>query len=147
MPILIRAGKSLAKTATEVLVRFQRPPQRSFAEHSLDCSQNHVRIRFNPEEIIAIGAVVRKEGDEEGLQPVELMAHRQPADEVPPYARLLHEAMKGDPSLFSREDTIEAQWRIVEPVLGDVTPLYFYEPGTWGPAEADRLLPRVPRVA
>ena len=69
------------------------------------------------------------------------MASRQPADEVPPYARLLQAAMSGDPSLFSREDSIEAQWRVVEPVLGNKTPLSFYEPGTWGPSEADRLLP------
>ena len=75
------------------------------------------------------------------MKPVELTARRQPVDEVPPYARLLQAAMAGDPSLFSREDSIEAQWRIVEPVLGNATPLYFYEPGTWGPAEADRLLP------
>jgi glucose-6-phosphate 1-dehydrogenase len=141
VPILIRAGKSMAKTATEVLVRFHHPPQQSFAAHSLKCSQNHVRIRFNPEEIIAIGAVVRKEGDDDGLQPVELMALRQPIDEVPPYARLLQAAMEGDPSLFSREDAVEAQWRIVESVLGNVVPLHFYEPGTWGPPEADRLLP------
>jgi glucose-6-phosphate 1-dehydrogenase len=141
VPILIRSGKSLAHTATEVLVRFHPPPQRSFAHNPLDCSQNYVRIRFNPEEIIAIGAVVRKEGETDGLQPVELMALRQPVDEVPPYARLLQFAMAGDPSLFSREDSIEAQWRVVQPVLGDVTPLYFYEPGTWGPREADRLLP------
>jgi glucose-6-phosphate 1-dehydrogenase len=59
VPILIRAGKALAQTATEVMVRFRPPPQRSFAHHSLDCSQNYVRIRFNPEEIIAIGAVAR----------------------------------------------------------------------------------------
>jgi glucose-6-phosphate 1-dehydrogenase len=141
VPFLIRAGKSLAKTATEVLVRFQTPPQKSIAEHALDCSQNYVRIRFNPEEIIAIGAVVRKEGEREALQPVELMAHRQAVDEVPPYARLLHAALQGDPSFFSREDTVEAQWRIVEPALENPTPLFFYEPGTWGPSEADRLLP------
>jgi glucose-6-phosphate 1-dehydrogenase len=141
VPFLIRAGKSLAKTATEVLLRFQPPPQKSFAGHTLDCSQNYIRIRFNPEEIIAIGSVVRKEGEQEDLQPVELMALRQPVDEVPPYARLLHAAMEGDPSLFSREDTIEAQWRIVEGVLEEPPPLFFYEPGTWGPAEADRLLP------
>ena len=141
VPILIRAGKSLAKTATEVMVRLHPPPQRAFAKHPLDCPQNYVRIRFNPEEIIAIGAVVRKEGEEDGLQPVELTAMRQPVDEVPPYARLLQAAMAGDPSLFSREDSIEAQWRIVEPVLGNATPVFPYEPGTWGPSEADRLLP------
>jgi glucose-6-phosphate 1-dehydrogenase len=141
VPILIRAGKSLPRTATEVLVRFNPPPQRSFAKHSLDCSSNHVRFRISPEEIIAIGAVVRKEGEQDGLKPVELMVSRQSADEVPPYARLLQAAMAGDASNFSREDSIEAQWRIVEPVLEDATPLSFYEPGTWGPSEADCLLP------
>ncbi len=141
VPFLIRAGKSLSKTATEVMVRFHAPPQQSFAGHTLDCSSNYIRIRFNPEEIIAVGAVVRKEGDGDGLQPVEMIAHREPVDEVPPYARLLYSAMQGDASLFSREDTIEAQWRIVEPVLEDLPSIFPYEPGTWGPAEADRLLP------
>jgi glucose-6-phosphate 1-dehydrogenase len=142
VPFLIRAGKSLAKTATEVLMRFESPPQQSFAGHTLDCSNNYIRIRFNPEEIIAVGAVVRKEGDDDGLQPVELIAHREPVDEVPPYARLLHAAMEGDASLFSREDTIEAQWRIIEPVLENPPPIALYEPGSWGPPEADRLLPK-----
>ncbi len=141
VPFLIRAGKSLKKTATEVMVRFRTPPQRSFAGHTLDCSNNYLRIRFNPEEVIALGAVVRKEGDRDDLQPVELVAHREAVDEVPPYARLLQAAIDGDPSLFSREDTIEAQWRIVEPVIEDPPPIHFYDPGTWGPAQADRLLP------
>ena len=140
MPFLIRAGKCLAKTATEVMVRLHSPPQRYMATQSLDHSHNYIRIRFNPEEIIAIGAVIRKVGEEEDLQPVELMVSRQAADEVPPYARLLQSAMAGDQSLFAREDLVEAQWRIVEPVLGNATPLFFYEPGSWGPPEADRLL-------
>ena len=75
------------------------------------------------------------------------MASRQPVDEVPPYARLLQSAMAGDPSLFSRADSVEAQWQIVEPVLGNATPLSFYEPGSWGPREADRLFARGGRVA
>jgi glucose-6-phosphate 1-dehydrogenase len=140
VPFLIRAGKCLAKTATEVLVRFHSPPQRFVAKQSLDHSHNYIRIRFNPEEIIALGAVVRKEGEKLDLLPVELVASRQPIDEVPPYARLLQFAIDGDPSLFSRADTVEAQWRIVEPILHDAPPLFFYEPGSWGPREADRLL-------
>ena len=140
VPFLIRAGKRLAKTATEVLVRFHSPPQRFVATQSLDHSHNYIRIRFNPEEIIALGAVVRKEGEDEDLLPVELVASRQPVDEVPPYARLLQSAMAGDPSLFSRADTVEAQWKIVEPILGNAAPLVFYEPGSWGPRESDRLL-------
>ena len=140
VPFLIRAGKCLPKTSTEVMVRLHSPPQRYVATQSLDHSHNYVRIRFNPEEIIAIGAVVRKEGEIEDLLPVELLASRQPVDEVPPYARLLQSAMVGDPSLFAREDLVEAQWKIVEPVLGNKTPLHFYKPGSWGPPEADRLL-------
>jgi glucose-6-phosphate 1-dehydrogenase len=140
VPFLIRAGKCLPKTSTEVMVRLHSPPQRYVATQSLDHSHNYVRIRFNPEEIIAIGAVVRKEGEIEDLLPVELLASRQPVDEVPPYARLLQSAMVGDPSLFAREDLVEAQWQIVEPVLGNKTPLHFYKPGSWGPPEADRLL-------
>jgi glucose-6-phosphate 1-dehydrogenase len=140
VPILIRAGKCLARTATEVIVRFRIPPQRSVAHQSMDHSHNHIRIRFNPEEIIALGVAVRKEGESDDLQPVELTVSRTAGDEVPPYARLLQSAMAGDASLFSRADTVEAQWEIVEKILGDVSPLYFYEPGTWGPQEADRLL-------
>jgi glucose-6-phosphate 1-dehydrogenase len=142
VPFLIRAGKRLAKTATEVVVWFHSPPQQFFATQSLDHSHNYIRFRFNPEELIALGAVVRKAGERDEIQPVELLASRQPVDEVPAYARLLQAALSGDSSLFSRADSVEAQWRIVEPVLGEETPLYFYEPETWGPAAADELLPR-----
>jgi glucose-6-phosphate 1-dehydrogenase len=141
VPFLIRAGKRMAKTATEVLVRFHSPPQRYIADQTLDHSHNYIRIRFNPEEIIALGAVVRKEGEKDDLQPIELMVSRQSVDEVPPYARLLQSAMAGDPSLFGRADVVEAQWEIVEPVLDNAVPIAFYEPGSWGPPEADRLVP------
>jgi glucose-6-phosphate 1-dehydrogenase len=141
VPFLIRAGKCMAKTATEVLVRFKSPPQRYIARQTLDHSHNYLRIRFNPEELIALGAVVRKEGERDDLQPIELTVSRESPDEVPPYARLIHSAMLGDASLFARSDVIESQWGIVEPVLGDIDPLTYYEPGTWGPAEADEVLP------
>jgi glucose-6-phosphate 1-dehydrogenase len=140
VPILIRVGKSLKTTATEVMVRFRPAPQRFFANQEIDCSSNYIRIRFNPEEIIALGAVVRKEGEKTELKPVELTAVRQALDEVPPYARLLQYAMQGDPTLFSREDLVESAWRIVDPILDQDTPLYPYDPGTWGPKEADDLI-------
>jgi glucose-6-phosphate 1-dehydrogenase len=57
-----------------------------------------------------------------------------------PYERLLEAAANGDPTLFAREDAVEESWRIVNPILGDVTPLYQYTPGTWGPPEVDRLV-------
>jgi glucose-6-phosphate 1-dehydrogenase len=71
---------------------------------------------------------------------VELIATHRHGEEMAPYERLLGDALRGDPALFGREDAIEAQWRIVQPVLGDMTPLYVYEPNTWGPAEANQLI-------
>ena len=108
VPFLIRSGKNLHTTATEVMVRLHSPPQRYVAYQSLDHTHNYVRIRFNPEEIIAIGAVIRKVGEKEDLLPVELDVSRQAADEIPPYARLLQSAMVGDTTLFAREDLVEA---------------------------------------
>jgi glucose-6-phosphate 1-dehydrogenase len=55
------------------------------------------------------------------------------------YERLLGDAIVGDASLFARQDAVEAAWAVVDPVLGDVTPIHTYEPGTWGPKDADRL--------
>ena len=73
-------------------------------------------------------------------EPVGLVATHQSGDEMMPYERLLGDALRGDPSLFARQDSIEAQWRIVDPVLGDTTPLHEYPIDSWGPAEADRLI-------
>jgi glucose-6-phosphate 1-dehydrogenase len=140
VPILIRAGKCMSKSATEVMIRFHAPPQKFVGTQYIDHGYNHIRIRFSPEELIALGAAVRKEGMDTELELVELMALRQAVDEVPAYARLLQSAMAGETTLFGRADGIDAQWRIVEPVLGNVTPLYIYEPGSWGPSEAERLL-------
>ena len=72
---------------------------------------------------------------------VSLDLDEKAADEMEPYERLLGDALHGDQALFARQDTVEAAWRIVDGILGDVTPIHPYEPGTWGPAEADRLLP------
>lgn len=57
-----------------------------------------------------------------------------------PYERLLGDAMQGDNTLFASERTVEAQWRIIEPILGNETPLHYYDPGTWGPAEAEQVI-------
>ena len=124
VPFLIRAGKCLAKTATEVMVRFHSPPQRYIANQSLDHSHNYIRIRFNPEEIIAIGAVVRKEGEEDDLQPVELMVSRQAGRRgaaVRP-APAIGDGRRPEP-VRPRKIWSRPSGEIVEPVLGNVTPL------------------------
>jgi glucose-6-phosphate 1-dehydrogenase len=101
---------------------------------------NYFRFQLTPGVLIALGTKAKVPGERMVGERIELIAHQWPGDEMEPYERLLGDALKGDPTLFSREDAVEAAWRIVDPVLGDATPLYEYEPNTWGPKEADRLI-------
>ncbi len=73
---------------------------------------------------------------------IELLAQHHPGDEMMPYERLIGEALLGDQTLFVREDGVEAAWRVVDPILDDTTPVHIYNPGTWGPAEANTLITR-----
>jgi glucose-6-phosphate 1-dehydrogenase len=136
VPFFIRAGKSLPLTATEVMVDLKRPPlSRLSPEES-----NYFRFRLGPKISISVGARVKKPGTEFGSIPTELVAVRDAGrDEVEAYERLLTDAMKGDPTLFVREDAVEAAWKVVDRILGNAAPVHPYDPGTWGPAEADRL--------
>ena len=137
VPFFIRAGKCLPVTTTEVMVELKRPPITKYAPGQ----GNYVRLRLSPEVVIALGARVKKPGEAMISEPTELsVVHYRADDEMGAYERLLGDAMLGDPTLFAREDAVEAAWRIVEPVLGNVTPVLKYAPGTWGPAEADRLV-------
>jgi glucose-6-phosphate 1-dehydrogenase len=139
VPFYIRAGKCLPVTATEVIVTFKRPPRETFDETARGLP-NRLRLRLSPEVVIAFGMRVKLPGERMEGEDVELIAMHQRADEMTPYERLLGDALRGDPSLFAREDAIEAQWRIVEPVLGDVTPVHEYQQNTWGPAEAGSII-------
>jgi len=137
VPFLIRAGKNLPTTTTEVMVELRRPP---LAKNFPDFG-NYYRFRLSPDVVIAVGARILKPGEgQPSLMPVELSAVHYPAgDEMDPYERLLGDAMAGDAMLFARQDAVEAAWGVVEPILGNATPVYDYDPGTWGPAEAERL--------
>jgi glucose-6-phosphate 1-dehydrogenase len=135
VPFLIRAGKRLAATATEVRVSFKRPPLLMLA----DGDTNYVRFRLSPEVVIAIGARVKAPGEALVTEPTELVVTHASRDDLSPYERLLDDAMDGDPMLFAREDSVEAAWTVVEKVLGDVTPVHQYAPGSWGPAAATSL--------
>ena len=137
VPFLIRAGKCMPLTATEVLVDLKRPPlSRLSPEES-----NFFRFRLGPQLAISIGARIKKPGQDLVSMPTELAAVRNASgDEVEAYERLLTDAMKGDATLFVREDAVEAAWAVVDGVLDDATPVQPYAPGTWGPKEADRLL-------
>lgn len=140
VPFHVRAGKCLPVTATEVLVRLKRLP-RSTLDESASRPNGYYRFRISPEAVLALGVKVKRPGERMEGEEIELIAHHQPPDEIEPYERLLEDASNGDATLFARMDSIETAWRIVDPILGDATPLFVYQPGTWGPPEADRILP------
>ncbi len=136
VPFFIRAGKKMPVSTTEVLVTLKRPPLRRVGPEET----NHFRFRLSPEVIIAVGARIKKAGEQMVSEPTELkVMHQTDADEMDAYERLLGDAMAGDATLFSRQDGVEAAWAIVDPILTGVTPVHQYEPGTWGPPDAARL--------
>jgi glucose-6-phosphate 1-dehydrogenase len=139
VPFCIRAGKCLPVTVNEVVVEFRRPPRDVFRE-AMPARPNHLRMRLSPEVLIALGVRVKRAGESMSGQDTELIAMHRPGEEMSPYERLLGDALRGDSSLFARQDAIDAQWRIVDPVLGNVTPLHTYAPGSWGPAEAAQII-------
>ena len=140
VPFYIRAGKSLPVTTTEVQVTLKRPPITQLAPGQ----GNGVRFRLTPPITLGIGTRVKAETDEMASREQELTAQYQtgPAT-LGDYERLLTDASQGKATLFAREDAVEVAWSIVEPILGNVTPVYEYEPGTWGPAEADSMTAEV----
>ncbi len=135
VPFYIRAGKCLPVTCAEVVVRLRRPPTMF---QGFDLAANYCRFRVSPDVTFAIGANVIAPGEETQSRIAEMLGTRHPhAEEMDAYERVLGDAMQGDATLFAREDYVEEAWRIVDPVLKAGTPVYEYEPGTWGPKEVD----------
>ena len=141
VPFIVRTGKNLPLTTTEIRAEFQLPPQRVFAlSEAGPLAPNYLRMRLSPTVSIALGARTKNAGDRMVGRPVELYVCNDHPDEMSAYERLLGDAMDGEAMLFARQDSVEAAWRVVEPVLAHRDPACIYEPGTWGPAEADLLL-------
>jgi len=140
VPILIRAGKCMPVTATEMTVRFRQPPRDVFGIAPQPIS-NSLRFRVYPESQVVVSLVGKQQGAGFRPQPEELTFAEHPAGDMRPYDRLIGAALSGDRWLFARQDTVEAAWQVVDPVLGDVTPIHPYPRGSWGPKEADGLLP------
>lgn len=138
VPFYIRAGKRLPVTATEVMVQLKRPPQAVF-DPVTQGEADYFRFRLSPNVSISLGARAKKTGEAMVGEPVELVVQQAPGGEMTPYERLLGDAIRGDATLFVREDGVEAAWNVVDPILGNVTPVLEYEPNTWGPAEADQI--------
>jgi len=135
----IRAGKCLAETMTDVRVRFRRPDTELF-DAEIEGHPNEITFQLSPDVSIGLTARVKKPGEAMVGEDVLLMNHRTTVDQMPPYERLLGDAMRGDRTLFGSEAGVEAAWRVVEPILSHDQPLVEYEPGSDGPAApaADR---------
>jgi glucose-6-phosphate 1-dehydrogenase len=148
VPFYVRAGKSLKMTTTEVIVELKNPPQVVFSEATPSLG-NYVRFRLSPDVVIAVGARAKRPGEGMAGRPVELSvvdeAKAAPgaAPRIGDYERLLGDAMAGDTTLFARTDVVEAAWAIVDPILQCQSPMYEYEPGTWGPPQSDKLVAEV----
>jgi glucose-6-phosphate 1-dehydrogenase len=139
VPFFIRAGKALPVTATEMRVIFKRPPKLAFASHTPDPNELILRIEPRPGANLVVQA---KEPGADATRTVNLsLIFSEELGEAPePYERLLSDAMAGDCSHFTREDGVEETWRIVQPLLDAPPPVEPYQPGSWGPASADKLL-------
>ena len=139
VPFYIRAGKQMPVTATEVLVELKHPPQAVF--DAITPSQaNYFRFRLSPDVSISLGARAKLPGEAMAGERVEFVVRQSFIDEMTPYERLLGDALRGDPMLFVREAGVEAAWSVVDPILGDAAPVHEYDPNTWGPIEADRII-------
>jgi len=143
VPFYVRAGKSLAKTVTEVMIELKKPPQVVFHE-ATPLRGNYVRLRLSPVVEIAVGARTKQAGEGMKGEPVELLVAERPEQghegRMDAYERLLGDAIAGDATLFARQDVVEAAWAIVDPVIHGPSPMYDYEPGSWGPPQADALV-------
>jgi len=139
VPFYVRAGKLLPVTCTEIVARFRKPPT-LLSNGAL--KENHLRFRISPDVAIGMGMMTLASADTFAMESTEMLASSAPrAGEMEAYERLLTAAMEGDGTLFAREDYVEEAWRIVDPILKTDSPVYEYDPKTWGPHEVDRLMP------
>jgi glucose-6-phosphate 1-dehydrogenase len=149
VPFYLRHGKRLPKGVAEIAVQFKAPPAVLFAaESSAPLQPNALVLRIQPDEGIAIRMNAKVPGNELHLQPVKMdfryggsFGSRSPEA----YERLLHDAILGDSTLFTRRDEVERSWQIIDAIIAgwDASPAPFpYESGTWGPPEADEFIQR-----
>jgi glucose-6-phosphate 1-dehydrogenase len=150
VPIYMRVGKCLPKSATEISVHFKKAPMVLFNRDSMEHDQNVLVIRIQPDEGISLRMMAKIPGTSLRIEPVKMDFHYgtsfgKPSPEA--YERLLLDAMSGDATLFARRDEVEEAWAFIDTIENAWTgenppPLTFYPAGSWGPEEADELLAR-----
>lgn len=139
VPFYLRTGKCLPITTTEVMVNLKQPPLAVF-DGVGQPGTNYLRFRLSPEVTLALGTRVKQAGPAMRGEAVELIARHQPPSLELPYERLLRDALRGDPTLFTGDDNVEAAWRVVDPVLSHSGGVIEYAPGSWGPLAAGSLI-------
>jgi glucose-6-phosphate 1-dehydrogenase len=139
VPFFIRSGKCLPVTTTEVIVTLRKPPLDVFDSYERTHNDT-IRFRLGPDVFIALQSRAKMPGEAMVGEDIELVARQQQGDDMKPYERLLGDALAGQQTLFARQDEVEEAWRIVDPVLDNVTPVHTYKPDTYGPAAADELV-------
>lgn len=142
VPFYVRAGKCLKRRATEVVVEWKQAPPVVFREEAATHG-NYVRFRLSPEVLIGIGARAKKPGEAMQGEAVELKVVHEPETHMDAYERLIGDAIVGEATLFARQDLVEAAWAIADPILDTSNDVYGYDCGSWGPAEAERLVDEV----
>jgi len=140
VPWIIRAGKGLASTVTEAVVEFARPPRPLFADANCRPGPNRLTFRTKPDDGISLSMQAKKPGPAMVSRPVELQLEHDRPRGRDAYDRLIGDALRGDASLFAREDAVMEAWRIVEQTLSNCHPVVPYDLGTWGPSQAESLL-------
>jgi glucose-6-phosphate 1-dehydrogenase len=139
VPFFIRAGKCLPVKSSEVTVVFKRPPKLGVGP-GRQPEANQMTVRIEPEPGTRMRLFAKQAG-EEAFEPadLEVLFEKVPGEDPEPYERLLGDALAGHHQLFTRQDTVEETWRIVEPLLEEPGPVHAYQSGTWGPREAEKL--------
>ena len=140
VPWIIRAGKGMASTVTEAVVEFARPPRPLFADTDCRPGPNRLTFRTKPDDDISLSVQAKKPGPTMVSRPIDLHLEHDRPQGRDAYDRLLGDALRGDPSLFAREDGVMEAWRIVDDTLSGCRPVIPYSRGSWGPEVANGLL-------
>jgi glucose-6-phosphate 1-dehydrogenase len=144
VPFYIRAGKSLATTVTEAVIKFKHPPRMLFTDENQCPKANRLIFRMKPDESITLNLQAKVPGMAMISRDVDLSVdygQMLGGDGPDAYERLIADALVGDERLFARQDGVEEAWRIIQPVLRPTRYVVPYRPGSWGPAEAEEYFP------